>query len=205
MGHPSQRQFAAVGDAMNVASRIEAANKTLGTNFLVSELLFNQVSQVAVEARKTQAVLKGKRDTFQLVEVIGFAAADAALLVQSTMGVLLQHQKQFTTHLYRRLFELAPGAQVLFHGNMESQGQMLSHMLQFLVYAMSRPETMLLGLRDLGRRHDGYGVASELYPSFRQAFLESARAVLGEKYTPQVEKAWTDTIDMIIRSMLGRR
>ncbi len=205
MGHPSKRQFAAVGDAMNVAGRIEDANKTLGTRFLVSETLFNQVSHAPVEVRRTQAVLKGKRDTFQLVEVIGFAAPDSTLLVQSTISVLLQHQKQFTTHLYRRLFEMAPEAQVLFRGSMESQGEMLSHMLQFLVYAMSRPETMMLGLRELGRRHDGYGVASEHYPTFRQAFLESARAVLGEKYTPQVEKAWTDTLDMMIRSMLGCR
>jgi len=205
MGHPSQRQFTAVGDAMNVASRIEDANKTLGTRFLVSETLFNQVAQAPVEVRRTQAVLKGKRGRFQLVEVVGFAAPDPALLVQSTIGVLLQHQKEFTAHLYRRLFEMSPGARVLFRDDMESQGQMLSHMLQFLVYAMSRPETLMLGLQDLGRRHDRYGVASEHYPAFRLAFLDSARAVLGEKYTPQVEKAWTDTIEMIIRSMLGRR
>ena len=150
-------------------------------------------------------MLKGKRDTFKLVEVIGFATPDSALLVQSTIGVLLQHQKQFTTHLYRRLFEIAPGARALFRGNLESQGQMLSHMLQFLVYAMSRPENMALGLRDLKRRHDAYGVAPEHYASFRQAFLEAPGAVLGEKYTPPVEAAWTNTIDMIIGSMHARR
>ena len=205
MGHPSQLQFTAVGDAMNVASRIEDANKTLGTRFLVSEILFDHVAQVPVQARRTQAVLKGKRDTFKLVEVIGFAAPDPALLVQSTIGVLLQHQKQFTAHLYRRLFELDPGTQPLFRGNLETQGQMLSHMLQFLVYAMSRPETMRLGLRDLGRRHDAYGVAAGHYPAFRRAFLDSAREVLGEKYTPQVEMAWTDTIDVIVQAMLARR
>jgi hemoglobin-like flavoprotein len=102
-----------------------------------------------------------------------------------------------------KLKQDSPGAERLFRCDMESQSEMLSHMLQFLVYAMSRPETLRLGLRDLGRRHDGYGVASEYYPSFRQAFLESARVVLGEKHTPQVEKAWADTIDMIIESMLG--
>ena len=39
-------------------------------------------------------------------------------------GVLLQHQKQFTQDLYRRLFAIAPGAKALFRGDMESQGQM---------------------------------------------------------------------------------
>lgn len=119
------------------------------------------------------------------------------------IGVLMEHQRRFTKELYRRLFELVPDARALFRGDLENQGQMLSHMLQFLVFAMSRPETMLLGLRELGRRHVAYGVATEHYPSFRQAFLESARTILGEKHTPQVEKAWAETIDMVIESMLG--
>ena len=201
MGHPDHRQFLAVGDAMNIASRIEDANKTLGTRFLMSEALFNQVPQAPVQVRRAQAVLKGKHGAFQLMEAIGFAAPDSALLVQSTIGVLLQHQKRFTQDLYRRLFALAPPAEQLFRGDMESQGQMLSHMMQFLVHAMSRPEFMTLGLRDLRRRHDGYGVGSEYYPAFRQAFLESARGILGERHTPHVEKAWADTIDRIIKAM----
>lgn len=204
MGHPSHLQFTVVGDAINMASRIEGANKALGTRFLVSEVLFNQVPQAPVAVRKTQAVLKGKQGTFQLVEAIGFAAPDAALLVQSTLGVLLQHQARFTEGLYQRLFESAPGAKALFSCNMETQGRMLSHMLPFLVYAMSRPETMALGLQDLGRRHDGYGVVAEYYPAFRQAFLESARAVLGDEFSAPVERAWADIIDMIINSMLGK-
>jgi len=203
MGHPDHRQFTVVGDAMNVASRIEGTNKTLGTKFLMSQALFNQVPHAPVQVRQAQAVLKGKHGAFPLVEVVGFAAPDAALLVQSTIGVLLQHQKRFTQDLYRRLFALAPSAEGLFRGDMESQGQMLAHMMQFLVHAMSRPEFMALGLRDLGRRHDAYGVAAEYYPAFRQAFLESARGVLGERHTPLVEKAWAETIDRIIASMHG--
>jgi hemoglobin-like flavoprotein len=186
---------------MNIASRIEDANKTLGTTFLMSEALFNQVQPAPVEVRRTQAVLKGRHGPFQLVEVIGFAAPDAALLVQSTIGVLLQHRKRFTQELYERLFALAPAARGLFRGGLESQGEMLAHMMQFLVHAMSRPDIMSLGLRDLGRRHEGYGVALEYYPAFRQAFLESARGVLGDRHTSEVEKAWRETIDLIIEQM----
>jgi class 3 adenylate cyclase/hemoglobin-like flavoprotein len=203
MGHPDHRQFTVVGDAINIASRIQDVNKTLGTRFLLSEALFNEVPQAPVNARRTQAVLKGRHGASQLVEAIGFAAPDSALLVQSTIGVLVQHQQRFTQELYRRLFALAPSAQGLFRGDMESQGQMLSHMMQFLVHAMSRPEIMRLGLRDLGQRHDGYGVAAEHYPAFRQAFLEAARGILGERCTPQVENAWAETIDMIIAAMRG--
>jgi hemoglobin-like flavoprotein len=137
------------------------------------------------------------------VEPIAFGTPDSAILVQSTVGVLMEQQKRFTKELYRRLFELIPEARVLFRGDLEAQGQMLSHMLQFLVYAMGRPETMRLGLQTLGRRHAGYGVPPEYYPFFRQALLEAVRVILGERHTPQVEKAWADTMDMIINSMVG--
>lgn len=201
LGHPDHRQFTVVGDVINVCSRIESANKTLGTRFLMSEALFDQVPLAPVEVRRTQVVLKGKHGAFQLMEVLGFAAPDAALLVQSTVGVLLLHQQRFTQALYRRLFALAPSAQRLFHGDMDRQGRMLTHMIEFLVHAMSRPDIMKLGLRELGRRHDRYGVAPEHYPAFRQAFLDAARDVLADRHTPQVEKAWADTIDMIIGAM----
>ncbi len=203
VGHPSHRQFSAIGDAMNIACRIEEANKTLGTRFLVSEVLFSHVPDAPLRVRRTQAVLKGRHGPVQLVEPIAFGTLDGTLLVQSTIGVLMEQQRRFTNELYRRLFELVPEARALFHGDMESQGQMLAHMLQFLVYAMGRPETMTLGLQSLGRRHADYGVPPEYYPFFRQSFLEAVRVVLGETHTPDIERAWADTLDMVINSMLN--
>jgi class 3 adenylate cyclase len=204
MGHPDHRRFSVIGDAMNLASRIESANKTLGTRFLASATLFETIPHAPVAVRTAQIVVKGKHGPVRVVEVMGFAAPDSTLLVQSTVGLFLQHQKRFAATLYRNLFELVPGAKALFRGDMESQGEMLSHMLQFLVHAMSRPEIMALGLRDLGRRHDAYGVAAEQYPAFRQAFHAAASEVLGERYTPEVERAWADTIGGIIDAMLDR-
>jgi len=205
MGHPDHRQFSVIGDAMNIASRIEEANKTLGTRFLASDVLFSHVPHTILEVRRTQAVLKGRRGPVQLVEPIAFGTADGVLVIQATIGILMEHQTRLTKELYRRLFELIPEARTLFHGDMETQGQMLSHMLQFFVYAMSRPDTMKLGLRSLGRRHAAYGVPPAYYPFFRQAFLDAVRVILGEKHTPQVEDAWAGAMDEIIRSMLEPR
>ena len=78
-----------------------------------------------------------------------------------------------------------------------------AHMLELLVYAMSRPASRALGLRALGQRHVGYGVVAEHYPILRQAFLETVRVILGDKHTPQVEQAWAATMDTIIQGMLS--
>ena len=54
MGHPNHRVFTVIGDAMNIASRIQDTNKALGTKFLVSEVLFDHVPQAPVQVRRAQ-------------------------------------------------------------------------------------------------------------------------------------------------------
>ena len=68
----------------------------------MSEDLFHRVPQAPLEVRRAQAEPEGKHGTFQLVEAIGFAAPDSALLLQSTIGVLVQHQKRFTQDARRQ-------------------------------------------------------------------------------------------------------
>ena len=60
---------------------------------------------------------------------------------------------------------------------------------------------MELGLRDLGRRHRGYGVPAGHYPVFRQAFLDAVRVILGDRHTTDVDHAWAAVIDLIIEAM----
>ena len=101
-----------------------------------------------------------------------------------------------------RLFTLAPEAKALFRGNMDAQRQALARMLESLVYGLSRPEHLALGLRDLGRRHAQYGVQPAHYGVLRQALLETLAVVLRERYTPAVKQAWASTLDMISHIML---
>ena len=85
---------------------------------------------------------------------------------------------------------------------MDAQRQVLVRMLEFLVYGLSRPENLALGLRDLGRRHVRYGVQPTHYGAFRQALLEAFAVVLREHYTPAVKQAWASTLDMVSHIML---
>ena len=204
MGHPSHLQFGLVGDAVNVASRIEAMNRSLGTRFLASEELLARIPDAPVATgRRATVHLKGKSQPFPLVEVRGFASLDPMLVVQETVGALLERPDRFAGELYERMFALAPALRELFPAKLEQQGQMVTHMVQVLTYALSRPEHLELGLRDLGRRHVAYRVAPEHYGVFRQAFLDTVAAVLGPKHTAAIREAWSAIIDRIIERMIA--
>ena len=205
IGHPNHRQFAVVGDAVNVASRTQAANKDLGTRLLVTENVLSQLPYGSLKTGKSTVVsLKGKSDQFTLFEVDGFGESDPMLVVQETLGQLFSPGTRFSTIFYQRLFSFAPEIQKLFRGNIETQGEMLGHMIQAVVYAASRPENLALGLQALGRQHERYGVEAEHYLLVRQALLETIPEVLGDTYSSHVGKAWESIIDSVLGLMSGR-
>jgi adenylate cyclase len=61
----------AIGDNVNLASRIESANKETGTRFLVSETTWQAVARHATAGLRADLALKGKSGTHQLVEITG--------------------------------------------------------------------------------------------------------------------------------------
>ena len=72
IGATNMKKVTAIGDAVNFASRIEAANKQAGTKFLISEETYNQVKdQVQAVQKCISATLPGKSGEYTLYEVIG--------------------------------------------------------------------------------------------------------------------------------------
>ena len=57
-------------------------------------------------------------------------------------------------------------------------------------------------LKDLGKRHAGYGVVDAHYPVVGQALLETLSDAMGEKFTPEVEGAWKEIYGVISETMM---
>jgi len=62
-------KVAAIGDTVNMASRIEQANKTFGTQLLISKAAYQQASDVLSVGNSHEIELKGKRGLHTLYEV----------------------------------------------------------------------------------------------------------------------------------------
>ncbi|MGH7601461.1 MAG: adenylate/guanylate cyclase domain-containing protein [bacterium] len=72
IGVANMKKIAAIGDAVNFASRIETANKEMGTKFLISEDTYHQVrDHVRVNRCCIHVTLRGKSGEYVLYEVIG--------------------------------------------------------------------------------------------------------------------------------------
>ena len=62
-------KISAIGDAVNLASRIETANKDFGTQLLISERANEKIKGVVETHKKYRATLKGKSGEYILYEV----------------------------------------------------------------------------------------------------------------------------------------
>lgn len=129
-------------------------------------------------------------------------ALQVELLEQSFKAVAPRGQA-FVASFYETLFAAHPEVTPLFgHVDMTAQRTKLLGALVLAVENLRRPEVLFPALRELGKRHVGYGVAAAHYPAVGGALLETFETFLGAEWTPEVKAAWTDAYGAIVSVML---
>jgi adenylate cyclase len=71
IGSGTASQVTAIGDTVNLASRIESANKLASTRFLISQETYDQVRDAVLIGGTFEFPLPGKSGTYRLYEPIG--------------------------------------------------------------------------------------------------------------------------------------
>ncbi|WP_293337262.1 adenylate/guanylate cyclase domain-containing protein [Microcoleus sp. CAWBG58] len=71
LGEKKNQTVTAIGDAVNFASRIEAANKQVGTTLLISAETYDEVKDLAIVNQCVSVKIPGKSGEYPLYEVVG--------------------------------------------------------------------------------------------------------------------------------------
>jgi adenylate cyclase len=71
IGHEEQRQYTVIGDAVNLASRLETATKDVGAHILISEHTYELVKEHVVARQVKEITVKGRAQPVMTYEVTG--------------------------------------------------------------------------------------------------------------------------------------
>ena len=122
-------------------------------------------------------------------------------LVQGSWKKVLPIADTAAAIFYKRLFDLDPTLKGLFKGDMKEQGRKLMAMISVAVHGLTRIDTIVPAVQDLGRRHARYGVKDKHYDAVATALVFTLEKGLGDAFTPEVKEAWVTTYSVLSRTM----
>lgn len=123
------------------------------------------------------------------------------IIVQGTFAQVAPIAEVMAELFYGRLFEIDPTLKPMFHGDMEEQGLKLMRMLAVAVKGLDRLHEILPAVREMGRRHAGYGVRDEHYDTVASALLWTLGKGLADEFTPEVKSAWVSVYTLLADAM----
>lgn len=129
-------------------------------------------------------------------------SAQQVLLVQSTWQHVMPIADQAASLFYGKLFELDPDLKPLFaNTDMQVQQAKLMQMLTVAVNGLTHLDKIVPTVQELGQRHVAYGAQEAYYDTVGAALLWTLEQGLGERYTPEVQEAWTVTYTTLTNTM----
>ena len=134
------------------------------------------------------------------------AEAEAGLqveLLEQSFESIKPQADEFVASFYDNLFTANPEAKPLFDTtDMAAQKKKLLGSLVMVVENLRQPDVLDKALRGLGARHVKYGALPAHYPLVGSALLTTFQQYLGDKWTPDVKKAWVGAYGAISEIML---
>jgi hemoglobin-like flavoprotein len=125
-------------------------------------------------------------------------------LIRASWASVEPIQDVAATLFYDRLFELDPALRRLFrNADMAQQKKILMQTLTVVVKSLDRLDQLVPAIEALGRRHAGYGVRPEHYETVGAALLWTLGQGLGEAFTSDVERAWTQAYSTLASVMIA--
>lgn len=125
-----------------------------------------------------------------------------AYLVTASFSDAVARNPRLCDGFYEALFDRAPDARALFPHDLSGQPDKLASALGYVVRSLTQPGRIAEPLREMGRRHDGYGVTAEQYALVGSVLIETLEKTLEEDWSAEQEDAWTAAYAMLVKLML---
>jgi hemoglobin-like flavoprotein len=123
-------------------------------------------------------------------------------LVQESFRRVSAHSDALGRDFYSRLFAADPSAEALFTIDMATQRVKFLRELEEIIRTIGNFDAFLGHLADLGARHARYGVRPVHYRTFAACLLAALAAAEGDRWTPQLEAAWSSAHDLVAEAMI---
>ena len=122
-------------------------------------------------------------------------------IVQTTWKMVVPIADTAAVLFYDRLFVLDPSLAPMFGNDMAEQRRRVMTMIGVAVTGLTRIDTVVPVLRNLGARHVGYGVKDEHYATVGAALLWTLEQGLGPAFTDEARAAWTAAYTIVATTM----
>lgn len=205
IGHPCKRQLTVLGESVNIASRIETANKEFGSQLLISEAVYQYLKNDIDSVYHSDVQLRGQQNDHHLYEVKQCFDKEKVLLLQNSFAYLDNKQKLFTRTFYKKFLSSSEEIKAAFkHVNMTRQQTMLYQAIELGIKYISQPNCLTTQnkLRELGLRHQqDYQTDDTHYAIFTCVFLETLMIHLAENWTAELAEIWEQMLVKMIAMM----
>jgi hemoglobin-like flavoprotein len=122
-------------------------------------------------------------------------------LVRATFARIAPIADQAGAMLYENIFAIEPELRRLFKIDNATQGAKLMAVVKIAIANLDRLDAVMPTVRELGRKHIGYGVKEKDYDTGGVALLKTLEAALGDDFTPAVRGAWAACYEAIVGEM----